>query len=80
MEEISTVFTSIMEVQTEVIQQVVPTKQSDWLRRNLERAQISMTARLTHHLKYYSAEIPRPLNINVSSELTHLGQENAFCC
>ncbi len=38
-----------------IIQQVVPAKQSDWSTRHLECAQISMTARLTHHQKYYSA-------------------------
>ena len=38
------------------IQQVVPTKQSDWWTRNLDRAEISMTARLTHYSKYYSAK------------------------
>ena len=39
-----------------IIQRVVPTKQSDWSTRNLEHAQISMTARLTHYSKYYSAK------------------------
>ena len=36
-----------------IIQQVVPTKQSDW---NFDRALISMTACLTHYSKYYSAK------------------------
>ena len=43
---------------TNIIQQVVPTKQSDWSTRDLDHAQISMTAHLVvlpHHYIYYSA-------------------------
>ena len=39
-----------------IIQQVVPTKQSDWSTSHSDRAQISMTARLIHYSKYYSAK------------------------
>ena len=45
------------EIRISIIQRVVPTKQSDWSTRNLDHAQISMTAYLAvlpHDYKYYN--------------------------
>ena len=58
-----------------IIQQVVPTKQSDWSTRILDCAQISMTARLTHYSKYYSAKSPATL---YSSPWQHCNCQSCF--